>query len=201
MEREKKDFALLLKQLSTYYGYEMSDDQFELYLEVLSRVDYETCKTSVVEYMSDFGNSKFPIPIHIVFKYLNKGPSPTDIANDVVGRINYAISKFGLSYVKEAKEYIGEYGVEVCEKWGGYHYLAMEIGRSIDQCTFNAQAREFCKSIINMGQNNFSKKLDYDEKKFLYGNNRGLSRLFQSEDSEDKLIEGNGGGEYGDGNE
>lgn len=66
---------------------------------------------------------------------------------EAVNRVKQAVPRFGRYRGDEAKEFIGELGWEVVQKWGGWGHLCENLGASIGETTFTAQARKDALSI------------------------------------------------------
>lgn len=73
-----------------------------------------------------------------------------DIGLETASRIRSAISKFGWPSPQKAREYIGEQGWDVVERFGGWQHLCENLGTVIQETTFMAQCRDVVASQVNL---------------------------------------------------
>jgi hypothetical protein len=139
----EKHFWVLV---SNYYNQNLTINQLNAYSDDVKGIHPKLLKHAFELYRRDPANQFMPRPNQIL-KYINKESSPESAANEVVGRINYAISRFGYPSPEKAKEYIGELGWLLVERDGGWE----EVCRNSDLKTKgirDAQLRDRALAII-----------------------------------------------------
>lgn len=143
--------AKMILDMARFYGEALDDRQVELYVEVLSNFDEQTVLMCGAKYMVNYKNEKFPKPIHKIMEgHIQQVPDSVDLARDTALRIRQAITKFGWNKAGKAKEFIGEAGWNIVERFGGWMYLCENLGVKIQEATFYAQCRDAIQSQINL---------------------------------------------------
>jgi hypothetical protein len=132
--------AKMLIDMARFYAYDLAERQLEMYVEVLGQFDPEMVVAAGADYVKDIRNTKFPVPPHVIFK--NYILDPKHIAVASVRRVRKAIREFGYYRPTEAREYIGEPGWSAVEAFGGWDNLCANLGGSINESHFMAQARD-----------------------------------------------------------
>ncbi len=144
--------AKMLIDMAKFYSYELESRQLEMYVGVLSQFPQEAVLKAGRDYVHNLKNTKFPIPPHsIMAEFLPKEASPEHLAKEAAGRILQAVSKFGWPNPNEAQAFIGELGWRVVERFGGWSTVCANLGVSMSTDTFYAQARDLCRSTLELG--------------------------------------------------
>lgn len=144
--------AKMLIDMAKFYSYELESRQLEMYVSVLNQFPQEAVLKAGRDYVHNLKNTKFPIPPHsIMSEFLPKEASPEHLAKEAAGRILQAISKFGWPNPNDAKAFIGELGWRAVERFGGWFRVCSDLGVSLSPDTFYAQARDLCRSTLELG--------------------------------------------------
>ena len=141
--------AKLLIDMSRFYNHAISEQTLEMYVDVLSQWPPEQVLAAGREYVRNPKNTRFPIPPHTIMPQTHQADAK-DLARDTAMRIQYAVTKFGWNNSRAAKEYIGETGWRVVERFGGWEYLCQNLGLDLQVGTFIAQCRDAIESSVNL---------------------------------------------------
>lgn len=121
---------------------------------------------AIIDYKKDPKNKAFPSP-SVLHGYLRPIVSTDAQAQEIAGRITESISRFGYVGGVKAREYIGEIGWSVVQRFGGWAEVCRDHGVSIQPGQFFAQTRDMIKAKIEIdkaGKTNDSSLLDYQPK-------------------------------------
>lgn len=143
--------AKMLIDMAKFYSEALDERQLEMYVKVLTQFPTELVLECGKEYVHDVRNTRFPIPPHkIMERHLPKQATPKDVARDTSLRIRTAVSKYGWCNPNEARDYIGETGWQIVERFGGWMHICQNLGVEIQESTFLAQTRDAVESELNL---------------------------------------------------
>lgn len=124
---------------------------------------------AISKYMREPKNTQFPAPARLN-EYLRPKTSRDSQAQEIASRVRESVTRFGYTGWEETKEYVGEIGVKVIQRFGGWNLICQELGVSIQPDTFYAQCRELVKSQLeldNNGKLNDSSLLNYQNRNLI----------------------------------
>lgn len=163
MKQRLKEIIILT---ANYYQRTMNSQILEMFLEDLEGYDEESVVEAYRAYRKDPRNKTFPLPAQII-EIMNPRVSTDSQAQEIAGRITESISRFGYVGGVKAREYIGEIGWSVVQRFGGWAEVCRDHGVSIQPGQFFAQTRDMIKAKIEIdkaGKTNDSSLLDYQPK-------------------------------------
>lgn len=137
LARVAQGFAVM----AAYFRVQMDDTVLRMYAEDLSDLPFEQVMSALVTFRKDPKNRFMPLPAQIR-DIVEPVVTPEQRAREIAARIEGAIVKFGHPNRLEAKEFIGEEGWAVVERYGGWGHLCENHGLSISPASFHAQVRE-----------------------------------------------------------
>lgn len=148
--QEQKQLKIMYLQLSAYYGRQIQDFVFDMYVQDLSDLSLEQVKNGMDSYRRNPKNRSMPLPGDI---RASSDPSsdPDANARESASRIVAAVSKYGYNNPTEAEKFIGELGWHVVKRYGGWMYICENLGVTLDLTTFTAHARDLAKSTLVRG--------------------------------------------------
>lgn len=173
MSEKQKRMAKTLIKMAKTYGYDIDDDQLDAWLQILEQVDEGLFNKSVLAYMSNLKNTRFPVPPHTMLQaVLPPEADEKDVAVTLVRDIIRAIkshqdgwltgyvSANGNFWLYKGNRYttwreaalleLGELGVAVVERFG-WAQLCTYYWES-DEQIFSAQVREYIASVQRMAK-------------------------------------------------
>lgn len=176
---EQNEIAILLSTLSEYYGRQMARPVVMMMVEDLMEYSVDQIKMAVKKYRQDKNNTTFPIPaklIAIMNPQTSEGSESIVAATEIIN----AITNFGWSNAEQAKDYLGELSWRIVETMGGWTYLCENMGSKIQIGTFQAQARDLAKSLIERkkaGLDGMPAQIEIQK-----GKNEKIAELFKGND-------------------
>ena len=144
------EFHALLNLFASNARVQLSQTMLRIYDKAVYPFGYKEACESLEKLMLEVKTWQMPTPHQLIEKIKNK-PSNISEANEVASRIIEAISRHGYSNIKDAKNYIGDLGWLVVNRFGGWLYLCSEMGSSINVATTRAQMRDAALSILDIG--------------------------------------------------
>lgn len=126
---------------ATYYSKTISEALLNMYAGDLVDLPEDLVVKGYDAYRRNPKNKHFPLPAQIR-ELVSPEETPEEKAKEIAARIEGAIVKFGYPNRLEAKEYIGEPGWEIVERYGGWSHLCQNHGLSINPASFHAQVRD-----------------------------------------------------------
>lgn len=158
--------------LAAYYEKELSDEQVLVYSNQLSRsLSDSEANAAVEKYTDDPKNEFFPRPISKLIEIIKKPIDNKDQAQNILSLIKLAIKRHGhnwsdgyfhdyqtifkgkdcsfLSFDEAAKSEIGDAGLAVTKRMGGWKHLC-NFYYNNDEGIFNAQIRMLSESVLNL---------------------------------------------------
>lgn len=163
---QEKDLKHRLSLMSKYYRSQLPDDVIVAYSNDLKDYPYKDVCLALNAYRKNPKNKFMPIPAMII-EIMDPTISDDGLAREAVARIQKAVRKFGHPNRIQAKEFIGEIGWSVVEKFGGWGFICENLGHRIDLNSFQAQAREVAKNEINYGSEKLNLALNSNTPKLL----------------------------------
>lgn len=149
--QEIKDLKEYLAHLSVYYQRPVPDIVLKMYVEDLQDLPFNQVRQSYDRYRRDPKNRTMPLPAQIR-GMLEPQAEPENLARETVARILQAQDRFGYTWPKEAREFIGEVGWSVVQSYGGWENFCQGLGVHFSVDTFSAHARELIKGRIVHGE-------------------------------------------------
>lgn len=149
-QQEIKELKEYLTHLSAYYQRPVPDMVLKMYVEDLQDLPFNQVRQSYERYRRDPKNRTMPLPAQIR-GMLEPQAEPETLARETVARIIQAQDRFGYTWPKEAREFIGEVGWSVVTAYGGWENFCQGLGVHFSVDTFSAQARELLKGRIVHG--------------------------------------------------
>jgi len=163
MSQRVKEIIILT---ANYYQRTLNQPVLEMYLEDLEGHDEEKVVRAYKAYRKDPKNKTFPLPAQII-DIMNPQVSVDAQAQEIAGRITESISRFGYVGGAKAKEFIGEIGWSVVQRFGGWAEICRDHGVSIQPGQFFAQSRDMIKAKIEIqkaGKSDDNSLLEYKTK-------------------------------------
>lgn len=144
-ENLKRIQAMLLL-LAEYFQKQLTQNQLRMYAEDLEEYGHEAVGHAIKKFKADKANKFYPLPAHLI-EIMQPAVNPDHEAVEVMNRIWTAIAQHGWPNPKPAREYIGELGWAVVERYGGWKNICQEANDS-DGGIMKAQLRETVKSVV-----------------------------------------------------
>lgn len=132
---------------ASYYGKPISEAVLEMYVEDLDGLDTDMVIRTYKAYRRDPKNRQMPLPAQIR-DMIEPQETPEAAARDLASKISGAIVKFGHPNENLARNYIGEKGWAIVQRWGGWSYLCANHGTVIDPGQFYAQVRDHAVDVV-----------------------------------------------------
>lgn len=132
---------------ASYYGKPISEAVLEMYVEDLDGLDPDLVIRAYKAYRRDPKNRQMPLPAQIR-DMIEPQETPEAAARDLASKISGAIVKFGHPKENLARNYIGEKGWAIVQRWGGWSYLCANHGTVIDPGQFYAQIRDHAVDVV-----------------------------------------------------
>jgi hypothetical protein len=136
---------LIWVSLGEYYQRPLTENQIRMYAEDTAAYPVEALIHAAKIWRDNPDNNRCPIPANLI-QIINPTPSAQGEAVEVMNRIWEAIGKFGWPNPDGAKEFIGELGWTVVQRYGGWAALCNEANSS-EAGIMKAQLRESVKSV------------------------------------------------------
>jgi hypothetical protein len=148
---EQMQLTKALAILASYYQKQMPDMVLKMYARDLSDLSLAQTLSAIETYRKDPKNRTMPLPAQLRV-IVEPSVDPDSAAREISGRIVQAVVKHGFYRGQEAREFIGEIGWRVVERNGGWGHICTNLGVSIDESTFKAQARDLAKAQLMYGE-------------------------------------------------
>lgn len=168
-QESRNSLGKKIAESAIYYGkLDLSKEQLSMMIDVIAQhfesEGYEKILSAIDRYVLDPKNKFFFSPATLR-PYLFPELSTETKSIEVASRLTSAVRKFGYSNPGEARAYIGELGWKIVERNGGWQPLCENLGVSIPVTTFQAQARETAKALIETaGLGEFDKPIGIEFK-------------------------------------
>jgi hypothetical protein len=166
---QRNALGVKIGEAAFYYGKtDLSKEQVISYINVIIKYyadqGLEKIISAIDSYILDSKN-KFLFSPATLRPYLFPELSTETKSIEVASRLTSAVRKFGYSNPGEARAYVGELGWKIVERNGGWQPLCENLGVSIPVTTFQAQARETAKALIETaGLGEFDKPIGIEFK-------------------------------------
>jgi hypothetical protein len=158
----RTDFATQLFALAKLCGMELDKTILNLYDEALSPLGYERI-CSAINHVIIRRKSRDPFPsIQEIRSIIVPEKKPDHEAVEAAARIIQAVSKFGWCNGFQARQFIGELGWRLVERFGGWTQLCESMTRD-NVAALQAQFRNLAKAQIEraaMGLDDIAPTLD-----------------------------------------
>lgn len=139
----KKAWSLM----AAYYARTLQDEVLAMYADDLADLPAERVLEAMKAYRRDPKNRQMPLPAQIR-DMIEPQETPEAAARDLASKISGAIVKFGHPNENLARNYIGEKGWAIVQRWGGWSYLCANHGTVIDPGQFYAQVRDHAVDVV-----------------------------------------------------
>jgi hypothetical protein len=147
IEDKRKDFANNYIYTCKLFDKVIDYNMARMVINDLQDLDADACINALEVFRKDEKNRFWPKPNDI--RGLVKPKTNSAMQSiEVASRIRLAIEKYGWTNPAPAREYIGELGWMVVNRFGGWSYLCENLGVELSPLTFHAQARELTNAII-----------------------------------------------------
>lgn len=146
-DQERKTVGEYWFGLAQMYGKEIPRVAMKIMLDSISDLPSREVLIALEEWSKNSKQNRHPLPGE-VRELLKKELSVDSKANEAANRIRLAITRVGWANPKEAREFIGELGWSIVERFGGWVYVCENHGVDLNPLTFHAQARDSAKSIL-----------------------------------------------------
>lgn len=133
--------------LAAYYRIKVEDQVLRMYAEDVSDLDFEDVARAMNEYRKDPRNRQMPLPAQIR-DLIEPTETPETKGRDIAAKIQGAIVKYGHPNESLARNYIGEEGWAIVQRWGGWAHLCAHMGLAIDPGQFYAQIRDHAVDVV-----------------------------------------------------
>lgn len=137
--------------LAAMYGKEIQRAALSMMLDAVSDLPADRVKIALREWARVSKNRSHPLPADLIAQVF---PTVDDdsMAREIASRIVGAVSKFGWPNPTEAKQYIGDVGWGIVERYGGWLFVCQNLGVTLELGTFQAQARDLVKAQLMIGR-------------------------------------------------
>jgi hypothetical protein len=142
-ETQKKQLIWLA--LGEYYQVPLTENQLLMYTQDVEKLSSDDLARAAQSWRNNPENTRCPRPAQLI-DLLNPTVSEQGEAVEVANRIWEAIGKFGWPNPVKAKEFIGELGWIVVERYGGWKSICLE-SNDAEPGIMKAQMRETAKSV------------------------------------------------------
>ena len=160
--QNKLEVKKALLEDAAFYDIQMNDLKLMLWTAQLQDVDALDVRRAQAHFR-DKPNQKFmPMPGEIK-NFLNPLVSEDGQARQIAAKVQGAVVKFGYTNGKDAKEFIGDIGWAIVERFGGWSYICQNLGTGIDVNAFQAQVRELAKSQVSFGESQLANQINGTE--------------------------------------
>lgn len=129
-----------------YYGRQLQPITIQAMADDLKGIDPQIAILAYHRWRKNPKNRSMPMPSQILAMIKGEPPSQEAMGRELASRIVGAISDFGWPNAGKAREYIGEDGWRLIERFGGWQYLCENLGVNLSVQTFYAQARDLAAS-------------------------------------------------------
>lgn len=143
------EFHALLNAFAANARVQLTQPMLKVYDLAVGQYGYEKACKALQSLMIEAKSWQMPTPKMIVDKIESKPPLLA-IANDVVGKIFEAVSRFGYANPDQAKEYIGPLGWSVIKRFGGWEYFCSTLGHKLELSATRAQMRDGILSTMEL---------------------------------------------------
>jgi hypothetical protein len=143
--QETARLAQTFAMYAAYYRLKLDDEVLRMYAEDLVDLPLAPVIDALRAYRANPKNRVMPMPAD-VRAMLEPQLDDDAMAREAASRVMAAISKFGYMRGTEAREWIGELGWLVVQRYGGWQRLCESLGSELDIGTFQAQARDLAKT-------------------------------------------------------
>lgn len=137
LNRVAQAFALV----ASYYQRRVDDPVLRMYAEDVADLSIDDVLRALNAYRKNPKNRTMPLPANIR-EIINPVETSDGQAREIAARIEGAIVKFGWSNSDLAREFIGDVGWEVVQRYGGWSHVCQSHGVTIQPATFHAQVRD-----------------------------------------------------------
>lgn len=145
------EFHQLLNVMAANSRVQLTQTMLKIYDKAVEPFGYERACKALEKLMLETKVWQMPTPKALIDS-IDSRPSRIAEANEVAGRIIQSVSKFGWSSPEQARQYIGELGWSVVQRFGGWGYLCEGLGMSIDVSSTRAQMRDSALSIMEISE-------------------------------------------------
>lgn len=153
-QAERDSLAKEIFSMAALYGHSVTLENVRQFIDILQKFSpgtYQEYMKAFTRFATDKKNQRFPIPAQII-ALMGDQLSVETQAVECASRIRAAVGKFGWAQPTEAKNYIGDLGWLVVGRSGGWTYLCENLGASLSVLTYQAQARELAKSLLEQNK-------------------------------------------------
>jgi hypothetical protein len=144
---EASQVAQAFALTAAYYRIKIDDQVLRMYAEDVSDLPFDLVLKALGDYRRDPKNRQMPLPAQIR-DMIEPQETPEAAARDLASKISGAIVKFGHPNENLARNYIGEKGWAIVQRWGGWSYLCANHGTVIDPGQFYAQIRDHAVDVV-----------------------------------------------------
>ncbi len=150
-KEESMKLKLFIADISQIYGQNLTRTAIDIIAESLEDLNVNDVVQSYKEAFKTKGFSRLPNPADIR-AMIQPSVDPKSAAKELAHRIHQAVSKFGYTGQSQAKEFVGEAGWTIVERFGGWIYICENLGVTLDVGIFLAQARELAEAHKKFGK-------------------------------------------------
>lgn len=143
--QETARLAATFAMYAAYYRLKLDDEVLRMYAEDLSDLELAPVLEALNAYRKNPKNRAMPLPA-MVRDMLEPQLDDDTLAREAASRVLAAIPKFGYIGGTQAREYIGELGWSVVERYGGWQRVCESVGVELDIGVFQAQVRDSAKA-------------------------------------------------------
>lgn len=122
-----------------------------MYAEDVSDLNSEVVLKCLSEWRRNPKNRTVPLPAQIREMIEPQAADEDTQARELTARIIQAVDKFGYTWPKEARNFIGEIGWSAVQVYGGWENFCEGLGTRFSSDACSAQIRELLKGRIKHG--------------------------------------------------
>lgn len=154
-----------------YEGKTIPSAALRLMLDAVDDLPFEKVMKALSDWTKDKKSTRHPLPGQLR-SMVNPEADPRALAIGTALKIRGAVREFGWCNPDDAKKSIGEIGWRYVEQFGGWQHICENLGTTINENSFMAQARDAIESNINLNRIGFD-----SEKPLLEQQNKSVTDL------------------------
>ncbi len=133
-----------LLYMASAFNRPLSDQVLKWYIDILANKNPDDIIKALRRWAIETKRPEMPTPGQIL-SLIDPKINFDNEATEAAARIIQAIARFGYSNPLEAKNFIGELGWRVVERYGGWGHLCGKMGTEINEGVFIAHAKALAK--------------------------------------------------------
>ncbi len=150
IQKDRDAIAIKWGVVSAVFGVDLSKAALTMLVNAVSDLNPDAVLRALDEWVKTAKQRRAPMPAEIR-ELCTPQISPDAQAREAAARIPDAIKRHGYNWPDRAREYIGELGWSVVQRFGGWEHVCQYHGTpEMNAQTFYAQARDLARSHIEL---------------------------------------------------